>query len=66
MNLALSIVAVLGIVGLTASNVFLIFVIYRIKFLERARDLEDFKTNILEEKNEEPPEPTITEVSVYD
>ena len=65
MLLSLSIVAVLGIVWLVGSNVFLIFVIYRLNLLGRAKDLADFKYNVTEEPQKEIELPEIVQVDAY-
>lgn len=65
MLLSLSIVAVLGIVWLVGSNVFLIFVIYRLNLLSKANDLADFKYNVTDEVKEEEEPKGIVEIDAY-
>lgn len=65
MLLSLSIVAVLGIVWLVLSNVFLIFVIYRLNLLSKANNLEDFKYNVTDEVKEEEEKKGIVEIDAY-
>lgn len=65
MLLSLSIVAVLGIVWLVGSNVFLIFVIYRLNLLSKANDLADFKYNVTDEVKEEEETKGIVEIEAY-
>lgn len=65
MLLSLSIVAVLGIVWLVGSNVFLIFVIYRLNLLGKAHDLADFKYNVTEETKEPEEQKGIVEIDAY-
>lgn len=65
MLLSLSIVAVLGIIWLVGSNVFLIFVIYRLNLLGRAKDLADFKYNVADETPEPPELPEVVQVDAF-
>lgn len=65
MLLSLSIVAVLGIVWLVGSNIFLIFVIYRLNLLGKAKDLADFKYNVTEEPPKEPELPEIVQIDAF-
>lgn len=64
MLISLSIVAVLGIVWLVGSNIFLIFVIYRLNILGKAKDVAEFKYAV-EDPEPAPEAPIITEIEAY-
>lgn len=64
MLIAISTVAVLGIIGLTASNLFLIFVVFRLKLLEKSTNISEYKDAIAPTVEPIPPQ-GVVEIAQY-
>lgn len=60
MLIALSIALIIAVLGLVGSIGFMIFIVYRLKLAEMAKDLTDYKYNVLDEpKIDEIPDGTV-------